>query len=36
MFETTSSKYDWLNHTVAVGIGTLTKTGVDYKIYAVK
>jgi Protein of unknown function (DUF3237) len=36
MFETTSPKYDWLNHTVAVGYGTLTKEGVSYKIFAIK
>jgi hypothetical protein len=36
VFETTAAKYDWLNHTVAVGTGTLTKTGVNYKIYAIK
>lgn len=35
-FETTSPKYDWLNHTVAIGIGTVTETGVSYTIYAVK
>ena len=36
IFETTSKKYDWLNHTVAIGIGTVTETGVSYKIYAIK
>lgn len=36
VFETTSPKYDWLNHTIAIGTGTLTKTGVIYKIYAIK
>jgi hypothetical protein len=36
VFETTAAKYDLLNHTVAVGTGTLTKTGVNYKIYAIK
>ena len=36
LFETTAAKYDWLNHTVAVGTGTLTKTGVNYKVYAIK
>ena len=36
IFETTSSKYDWLNHTVAIGVGTRTETGVSYKIYAIK
>jgi Protein of unknown function (DUF3237). len=36
IFETTSPKYDWLNHTVAIGVGTRTITGVSYKIYAIK
>ena len=36
IFETTSPKYDWLNHTVAIGIGTVTDTGVSYKFYALK
>ena len=36
IFETTSAKYDWLNHTVAIGVGTRTETGVSYKIYAIK
>lgn len=36
VFETASEKYKWLNHTIAVGVGTVTKTGVRYKIYAVK
>ena len=36
IFETTSPKYDWLNHTVAIGVGTRTETGVNYKIYAIK
>ena len=36
IFETTSLKYDWLNHTVAIGVGTRTETGVSYKIYAIK
>jgi hypothetical protein len=36
IFETTSPKYDWLNHTIAIGIGTVTETGVSYKVYAVK
>lgn len=35
-FETTSPKYDWLNHIVTVGVGTVTETGVSYIIYAVK
>ena len=36
VFETSSSKYDWLNHTITVGLGTITRTGVSYKIYAIK
>lgn len=36
IFETASPKYDWLNHTVAIGVGTRTETGVSYKIYAIK
>ena len=36
IFETTSPKYDWLNHTIAIGVGTRTETGVNYKIYAIK
>jgi hypothetical protein len=36
VYETTSPKYDWLNHKVAIGIGALTETGVSYKVFAVK
>lgn len=36
IFETASPKYDWLNHTVTIGVGTVTETGVSYTIYAVK
>ncbi len=36
VYETTSPKYDWLNHTVAIGVGALTETGVSYKVFAVK
>ena len=36
IFETKSTKYYWLNHTVSVGVGSFTKTGVSYKIYAIK
>ena len=35
-FETTAPKYDWLNHTIGIAIGTITETGVSYKLYAVK
>lgn len=36
IFETTSKKYDWLNHTVAIGVGKMTETGVSYTIYGIK
>ncbi|MCW3089379.1 MAG: hypothetical protein JWP81_448, partial [Ferruginibacter sp.] len=36
VFETKSPKYDWLNHIVTVSVGTLTPTGVVYKVYAIK
>ena len=36
VYETTSPKYDWLNHTIAIGAGALTETGVSYKVFAVK
>jgi hypothetical protein len=36
IFETSSAKYDWLNHTITVGFGTITAAGVSYKIYAIK
>ena len=36
IFETNSPKYDWLNYTITVGFGTITPTGVTYKIYAIK
>jgi Protein of unknown function (DUF3237) len=36
VYETTSPKYDSLNHTVAIGVGALTETGVRYKVFAVK
>jgi hypothetical protein len=36
IFETKSTKYSWLNHTISVGVGTCTKNGVMYKVYAVK
>lgn len=36
MFETTSKKYDWLNHTISVGVGKVTAAGVSYKVYAIK
>ena len=36
VFQTSSEKYKWLNHTIAVGVGKLTDTGVAYKVYAIK
>lgn len=36
IFETTSPKYDWLNHTLAIGVGTVTETGVSYILYAIR
>ena len=36
VFETTSEKYDWLNHTLAVGVGKVTETGVSYVLYAIR
>lgn len=36
IFQTSSKKYNWLNHTIAVGVGKLIKGGVAYKIYAIK
>jgi len=36
-FETSSPKYAWLNHTVAVAVGRFTAPGkVAYRIYAIK
>src|SRR5207247_1766156 len=34
-FETASSKYDWLNRIMAVGIGTRAPTMVSYTVYAI-
>ena len=36
-FETSSPKYAWLNHTVAIGVGRFPAAGkVAYRIYAIK
>ncbi len=36
-FETSSPRYAWLNHTVAVGVGRFPAAGkVSYRIYAIK
>ena len=36
VFQTSSKKYSWLNHTIAVGVGKMIKGGVAYRIYAIK
>ena len=36
IFQTSSEKYDWLNYTIAVGVGKIIEGGVTYKIYAIK
>jgi hypothetical protein len=35
IFETNSKKYDWLNHTIGIAIGTITEYGISYKLFAV-
>ncbi|MEN2284485.1 DUF3237 domain-containing protein [Algoriphagus sp. SE2] len=36
VFQTSSKKYKWLNHTIAVGVGKIIDGGVTYKIYVIK
>ena len=36
VFQTSSTKYSWLNHTIAIGVGKMIKGGVSYRIYAIK
>ncbi|RFM26462.1 DUF3237 family protein [Deminuibacter soli] len=37
VFETSAPKYAWLNHTVAVGVGSFPAPGkLIYRIYAIK
>ena len=36
VFQTSSTKYNWLNHTIAIGVGKMIKGGVTYRIYAIK
>ena len=36
LFETGSEKYEWLNRSLAVGIGELTATGVAYDVHMIK
>lgn len=34
-FETASAKYAWLNRIQAIGVGRLTRVGVEYSVYEV-
>ncbi len=36
IFETTAKGFEWLNHTVSVGVGELSDTGVKFRIYEIK
>ena len=36
VFETASEKYNWLNYTIAVGVGKLIEGGVAETVYAIK
>jgi hypothetical protein len=36
VFETSSKKYAWLNHLIAVGIGKFGEHGPSYEVYAIK
>jgi hypothetical protein len=37
VFETSSPKYAWLNHTIAIGVGNIPAAGkVAYRVYAIK
>ena len=36
IFETSSKKYNWLNYTIAVGVGRDIQGGVAYDVYAIK
>ncbi|MFT3680177.1 MAG: DUF3237 domain-containing protein [Ferruginibacter sp.] len=36
VFETSSKKYEWLNYLLAVGVGSFTKGGVYYEVFAIK
>jgi hypothetical protein len=37
VFETSSPKYAWLNHTLAIGVGRIPAAGkVAYRVYAIK
>jgi hypothetical protein len=34
-FETSAPQYDWLQRTVAVGVGALTRGGIQYEVFTV-
>lgn len=36
VFETNSKKYEWLNYLLAVGVGSFSKEGVSYEVFAIK
>jgi hypothetical protein len=36
VFETSSTKYGWLNYLLAVGVGSVSKGGVSYEVFAIK
>ncbi len=36
VFETSSKKYEWLNYLLAVGVGSFSKEGVTYEVFAIK
>jgi Protein of unknown function (DUF3237) len=36
VFETSSKKYEWLNYLLAVGVGSFSKGGVSYEVFAIK
>jgi hypothetical protein len=36
VFETSSPKYAWLNHTIAVGVGRFLPGKVAYRVFAIK
>lgn len=36
VFETSSKQYNWLNHRLAVGIGSTAEGGVAYEVFVIK
>jgi hypothetical protein len=36
VFETTSKEYEWLNNLLSVGVGSFSKGGVSYEVFAIK